>query len=119
MLVGEKSKPPVVRIQDFNKLQYEKKKREKEQRKKTRQHELKEVQFKAHIAEGDLDIKVKRINDFLEKGHKVKIAVRLKGRERYIPGVGDSVVERVLAKVAIPHKVIKQKSAQTIVILEP
>lgn len=77
------------------------------------------MQFKAHIGEGDLDIKVKRINDFLEKGHKVKVAIRLKGRERYIPGIGDGVVERVLKKVTFPHKVTKQRSAQTIVILEP
>ncbi len=117
--MNDLSTPPIVRIQDFNKIQYEKKRKMKEQRRKNKQHELKEIQFKPHIADGDLKIKVNRIEEFLTKGHKVKVAVRLKGRERYIAGLGAQVLDRVLSQITIEHKVSKQGGPISIVILEP
>ena len=73
------AKPPVVRIQDYKKLQYEKKKRQKGNRTKV---ETKEIQLKINISDHDLQTKVNNINKFISKGNKVKMVVRLKGRER-------------------------------------
>jgi translation initiation factor IF-3 len=83
VIITEKSSPPVARIVDLNKYNYELKKREKEAAKKARENaiEIKEVKFRPGIGEHDLDIKVKQIAKFIEKGAKVKITVQLRGRE--------------------------------------
>ena len=83
VIITDKSTPPVARIVDLNKYNYELKKREKEAAKKARENaiDIKEVKFRPGIGEHDLDIKVKQITKFIEKGAKVKITVQLRGRE--------------------------------------
>lgn len=96
VLVSMDVEPPVVRIQDFRKVQYEKKKAKKPVKKST----LKEIQFKANISEHDLETKVKHIEKFLERGDKVKITVRLKGREREAPERARMLIDKVIAATA-------------------
>ena len=119
MLVGENGNPPVVKVQDYNKLMYEQKKKKKEQKKKAKQQDLKEVQFKARIDENDLNVKVNRINEFLTKGNKVKLVVRLRGRERQVPQIGEDLLKRVVEKVEVDHKITTPKSPMPMMILEP
>ena len=81
-LVSLEAQPPVVRIQDLKKIEYEKKKA----RKKSRQTSvLKEVHLKVNISSHDLSTKSSQIQKFLDRGDKVKVSVRLKGRERENP----------------------------------
>ncbi len=113
VLVSDQSDPPVVRIQDFKKIQYEKKK----SRKPTKRIEVKEVRFMANISEHDFDTKCRNIEKFLEKGHKVKVSVRLKGRERESPERADQIIARIKADVAC--KLSRVPGPMAIAILEP
>lgn len=83
VLVVEKAEPPVARIIELNKYIYEQQKNEKEMAKKARAAKIdtKEVKFKPNICEHDLLIKLNRVQDFLNKGAKVKITIQMRGRE--------------------------------------
>lgn len=88
--------PPVVRIQDFKKIQYEQKKAKS---KHIKSAELKEIQLKVNISDHDLGTKIGAIERFLERGDKVKVTVRLKGRERETPERADQLLKKVFEKV--------------------
>lgn len=116
VLVSDQSDPPVVRIQDFKKLEYERKKARKAQ-KKASSSSLKEIQFKINISDHDLETKVNKAKKFLEKGDKVKIVVRLKGRERDNPQRAWELIDRVSGMV--PSKVTKGTGPIAMATLEP
>ena len=113
VIVSDKSDPPVVRIQDFKKLEYEKKKAKKTI---TKTSELKEIQLKINISDHDLETKVSAIRRFLERGDKVKLTVRLKGRERESPERAQALIQRVAQTVDC--KVSKLPGPMTVAILE-
>lgn len=108
--------PPVVRIEDFKKLQYEKKKKQKANRQTS---DLKEIQLKANITDHDLQTKVSNINKFLERGDKVKVIVRLKGRERDNPQRAHDLIEKVITTVTAACKANKVPGPIATAILEP
>lgn len=114
----DSTKPLVVRIQDYNKIMFEKKKAKQAQKKK-RRSELKEIQLKANISDHDLQTKVKNIDKFLERGDKVKIIVRLKGRERDHPQRAHELIDKVVAQVSAPSKFSKLAGPVACGILEP
>lgn len=95
--VSDQANPWVVRIEDYNKLEYERKKSKKAQKAKSKASGggLKEVQFKIRIADHDLEIKVNRVKGFLERGDKVKASVRLRGREKANPAAAKELIQRV------------------------
>jgi translation initiation factor IF-3 len=113
VIVSDKSDPPVVRIQDFKKLEYEKK---KARQSKAKTSELKEIQLKVNISDHDLQTKVAAIKRFLERGDKVKVTVRLKGREREAPERAQGLINRVGELVEC--KMSKLPGPMTIAILE-
>jgi translation initiation factor IF-3 len=82
VLVSDKSVPPVCKILDYKKALYEQKKQKQEQKKTAQTSELKEIQLKLNIADHDLETKTNQIKKFLERGDKVKLSIRLKGREK-------------------------------------
>lgn len=77
-----KTKICTAKVVDFGKYQYEKKKAESEKRKKTKKMLQKEIKFGYNIWDHDLDLKVKRAIDFLDKGHPLKVNVVLRWREK-------------------------------------
>ena len=85
------SLPPVVKIMDFGKYKYEQKKRASEAKKKQKITEMKEVWIKPFIEENDLQIKLKKVFEFLDGGDKVKISVMTKGNRRVLAIGRDSV----------------------------
>jgi translation initiation factor IF-3 len=97
ILVSDEATPPVVRIEDFKKLEYEKKKARKANKQAV--STLKEVQFKVNISEHDLATKLDKINKFLERGDKVKVSVKLKGRERETPRRQPDLLRKVCSSV--------------------
>jgi translation initiation factor IF-3 len=113
VLVGDSSNPPVVRIQDFKKLQYEQKKAKKQTKKTT----LKEMQFKVNISDNDFQTKMNAIKNFLSHGDMVKVIVRLKGRERENPERAHALLAKVIASVDCKAKKIPGPIAM--VMLEP
>ena len=114
VLVSDAVLPPVVRIQDFKKLEYEKKKAKKANKATS---SLKEIVFKINISDHDLATKVSKIEKFLEKGDKVKISVRLKGRERENPERAHILLKRVGEGLEAKFSVIPGPAP--IAILEP
>ena len=91
-LVSLEAQPPVVRIQDLKKIEYEKKKA----RKKSRQTSvLKEVHLKVNISNHDLATKTAQIQKFIDRGDKVKVSVRLKGREREMPERAQELLDKL------------------------
>ncbi len=86
--------PPVCRLMDYGKYIYERAKREKEARKAQRV-EIKEIRLRPKTGHHDRNLKVKRIRDFLARGHKVKVRVLFRGRERSHPEIGREILERL------------------------
>ena len=87
------SVPPVVKIMDFGKYKYEQKKRASEAKKKQKITEMKEVWIKPFIEENDLNIKLKKVFEFLAEGNKVKISVMTKGSKKVLARGKDAVPE--------------------------
>ncbi len=75
------AKPPVCKIIDYGKYRYEQARKEKEAKKKQRIIEVKEVRLSPNIDTNDLNTKVGAARKFLEKGDKVKVTLRFRGRE--------------------------------------
>ena len=76
--VAAKAKPPVAKIMSWSKFKYQQDKKRKEN--KSKGVEMKEMWFKSFIGEGDLAHKLKKVEDFLDKKHPVKITIKAKGR---------------------------------------
>lgn len=78
-----KADPPVCKIQEFSKWNYEQQKKEKQKKKLERQNrvELRELQFRPNIDVHDLNVKLKKAQEFIDDGDKVKLVMKLKGRE--------------------------------------
>lgn len=112
VVVSPKANPPVCRIQDVKKLQYEAKKARKIQK----GGDLKEIQLKVNISEHDLQTKMNAITKFLERGDKVKVSVRLKGREREAPERATALLKKV--GEGVPCKMSRLPGPIAIVILE-
>jgi len=113
VLVSRETTPPVVRIQDFKKIEYEKKKA----RKASKRVEVKELRFMANISDHDFQTKMNKIVQFLEKGNKVKVTVRLKGREREMPERAQAVIDKI--ENAIECKLSRVPGPMATAILEP
>lgn len=108
--VSPAANPPVCKILDYGKYKYEQQKRAQEAKKKQKTIEVKEIKLRPGIEEHDYQTKLRKITEFLEKGNKVKITMRFRGREMAHQEFGMRVVERVkedtseLAKVDSPAK---------------
>jgi translation initiation factor IF-3 len=93
--VAPNSEPPVVRILDYGKLRYLTSKKDRESRKGQKNTELKEVRFRPNIGEHDLLAKLRKVQEFIGDGSKVKLTVRFRGREAVHQQLGLSVLKRV------------------------
>jgi len=88
--------PPVARITEFEKFRYKEEKKEAAAKKHARDVALKEIWLSPRIADHDLKVRLKRAEEFIEKGDKVKLTVKFKGREMAHPEVGQKVVQQAL-----------------------
>lgn len=84
---------PIVKVMDYGKFKYEQKKRASEAKKNQKTTELKEVWIKPFIEENDLNIKLKKVFEFLGDGNKVKISVMTKGSKKVLARGKDAVPE--------------------------
>ena len=92
--VAPNADPPVCRIMDYGKFQFEKKKKEKEARKKQHTVTLKELRFRPHTDDHDYDFKLKHAKKFLEDGAKVKATVQFRGRDIIYSKNGEDLLAR-------------------------
>ncbi len=100
VLVGEAAQPPVAKVMDYGKYRYELQQQEKETRKKSRQHEMKAIKFRVKIDDHDYETKVNHVKRFLKGGHKVKLTIMFRGRERTHPELGQEILNRVASDVS-------------------
>lgn len=84
---------PITKIMDYGKFKYEQKKRANEAKKNQKTNEMKEVWIKPFIEENDLNIKMKKVFEFLGEGNKVKISVMTKGSKKVLARGKDAVPE--------------------------
>jgi len=106
--VAANQRPPVCRIMDYGKFKYENKKKAHASKKKQHQVHLKEVRVRPKIADGDLEVKVKRAREFLGKGHKVQVTCLFRGREMAHPDVGLDVMDRFFQAISDIAKIERE-----------
>ena len=93
--VSPNASPPVCKIMDYGKYQYEKNKRAREARKKQSKVVLKGMQFRPDTAEHDYQFKKRHVEDFLKNGWKVRATVRFRGREMLHTELGRNLLSRL------------------------
>ncbi len=118
--VAPNANPPVCRIVDFGKFRYELAKQEKD--KKQSASRLKELKFRVNIDEHDYVTKIRRGEQFLDKGNKLKIQLQFRGREMAHKDLGEAVMRRVredLAGMAVVEMPAKQVGKSINMTLSP
>lgn len=97
--------PPVCKILDYGKYQYEQAKREKESRKHQKKVDVKGVRLRFLTDDHDRLLKQKRVEEFLTDGDKVRIEIVLRGRERAHRGLARGLLENFFRTIAVPYTV--------------
>ena len=110
VLMNGNSNPPVCKVMDYNKYRYEKQKKEKEALKKQKANmsELKEYRLSPVIDVGDFETKLRNATKYLEKGDRIKLTIRFKGRQLAHTELGKDVLDRFAARV-VDYADIEQK----------
>ena len=98
--ISPNADPPVVKIIDWGKFQYQKMKEAQKVRKKNKGGELKQMRLGLKIGANDLNIKIRKIKEFLEEGNRVKIMIVYRGREMAHKELGNELMDRVLDLLA-------------------
>ena len=108
VLIAPTAKPPVCKIIDYGKFRYELARKDKEAKKKQKTIEIKEVRLSPNIDTNDLNTKVSSARKFLEKGDKVKVTLRFKGREMAHVSSSKQILDVFLEKLGDSAVVEKQ-----------
>jgi len=95
--ISPNAAPPVAKIVDWGKYQYQKMKEQQKNRKSSKASELKQMRFGLKIGSGDLEIKLRKIRGFLTAGHKVRIQIFYRGREMAHKELGYEMIDRIVA----------------------
>ena len=114
------AKPPVCKIIDYGKFKYEQGRKEKEAKKKQRIIEVKEVRLSPNIEENDLNTKIGAARKFIQKGDKVKVTLRFRGREMAHVQKSKQILDvfaEKLADIAVVEKMPKLEGRQMIMFL--
>jgi len=101
--ISATAKPPVVRIMDFGKFKYEKEKAERESLKKQKTSELKAVRIGFATGENDMLIRARQAEKFLTRGDKVRVDMRLRGREKALGRVALDKFNFFLNMIQVEH----------------
>jgi translation initiation factor IF-3 len=98
--VSPDAKPPVCKVLDYGKYRFEQAKKIKESKKKQKIVLTKEIRLRPKIEEHDFNTKMKQTIGFLQKGNKVKVSVRFRGREQSHTDLGRDVLDRLIRDVS-------------------
>lgn len=94
--ISPNADPPVAKVIDWGKYQYQKMKEQQKNRKSSKQGELKQMRFGLKIGGGDLEIKLRKIRAFLADGNKVRIQIFYRGREMAHKELGYDMINRII-----------------------
>jgi len=97
--VNPQANPPVCRIMDYGRQQYETARRERETKRTQKQNVIKEVRVSPKTDDHDLDTKLRQITEWLKKGDRVQLTLKLRGREQAHPDVGRKVLSDMASAV--------------------
>jgi translation initiation factor IF-3 len=95
--ISPNAEPPVAKIIDWGKFQYQKMKEQQKNKRNAKSVELKQMRFGLKIGMGDLDVKLRKIKKFLVNGDKVKIQIVFKGREMAHKEIGFEMAEKIIS----------------------
>lgn len=97
--ISPNSDPPVAKIVDWGKYQYQKMKEQQKNRRHTKTMELKQIRLGLKIGANDLNIKLRKIREFLGVGHKVKILIFFRGREMAHQELGYEMIDKIITQL--------------------
>lgn len=97
--ISPKANPPVAKIVDWGKYQYQKMKEQQKARRNNKANELKQMRFGLKISSNDLEIKLRKIRAFLSDGHKVKILIFFRGREIAHKNLGYDLIDKMMEQL--------------------
>ena len=120
--ISPNANPPVCKIMNYGKFKFEQAKREKENRKNQKVVELKEIYLSMTIDVGDLNVKAKKTLEMLGDGNKVKVSIRMRGRQMAHASMGVDVMRRffdMLGGKAVMDKEPKTEGRNILMILSP
>jgi translation initiation factor IF-3 len=106
--ISPNATPPVAKIIDWGKYQYQKVKEQQRNKKSARTSEVKQMRLGLKIGKNDLEIKLRKIREFLAEGNKVKIQVIYRGREMAHQEVGRELMDRII-ELLTDDAVVEQK----------
>ncbi|MGY0219359.1 translation initiation factor IF-3 [Endozoicomonadaceae bacterium StTr2] len=116
------AEPPVCKVMDYGKHQYEQKKQKAAAKKKQVQTQVKEVKFRPGTEEGDYQVKLRNLVRFLEEGNKAKVSLRYRGREMAHQELGMELLNRVekdLIELGTVEQRPKMEGRQLIMVIAP
>jgi len=120
--VAPNADPPVCRIMDFGKFQYERAKKEREARKQQKQIEVKEIRLRPKTDDHHRSFKVRDARRWLEEGMKVKVRIRFRGREITYPEIAHEMLQEVAAElddIAVVEQAPNMEGRTMLMVLAP
>ncbi len=121
-LVQPDANPPVAKIMDYGRYKYEQEKKEKATKKKQHQPDVKEIKMRYKIEEHDYQVKLRKAQEFLQDGDKVKVVIPMRGREVQHSSIAMELMNRFsdeLKELGTPDKEPKIEGKNIIMILSP
>ncbi len=120
--VSPMAEPPVCRVMDFGKYLFEQNKKAQSAKRKQKQVHVKEIKFRPGTEEGDYQVKLRKLVDFLESGDKTKVTLRFRGREMAHQELGANLLARVredLGEIAMVEQMPQMEGRQMIMVMAP
>ena len=120
--VSPNTTPPVCKIMDYGKYIFEQKKKTQGSKKKQKIIHVKEIKFRPLIEDGDYNVKLGKIINFLEQGDKVKVSLRFRGREMRHTELGENLLNRVcedIKNVGLIEQEAEFEGRQLIMVVAP
>jgi translation initiation factor IF-3 len=120
--VAPNANPPVCRLMDYKRYEYEQQQRRKESRRKATQVVIKEMKFRPKIDVHDYTTKMRHVERFLAEGNKVKLTIMFRGREMAHPELGLRILERIadeVNEIAMVESAPRQDGRNMTMVLHP
>lgn len=120
--VSPMADPPVCRIMDFGKYLFELNKKAQSAKRKQKQVHVKEIKFRPGTDEGDYQVKLRKLTEFLEYGDKAKVTLRFRGREMAHQELGAKLLARVrtdLDEIGVVEQMPQMEGRQMIMVMSP
>ncbi len=120
--ISPNAEPPVCRVMDYGKYKFEQNKKAHQAKKKQKQIQVKEIKFRPGTEEGDYQVKLRKLIEFLQGGDKTKITIRYRGREMQHQQLGAQLLNRIeedLSDYGDVEQRPKMEGRQLIMVLAP